>query len=174
MEGTISLGIFDERGKLVRILHRAARIDNFTVEADALGTTWDGKSDSGEDAPPGRYHARGYSIGELKVEQIEQLDLSRGSDRVTVQLVENPLMSKMRPVIDLFVGSDAAGTFLKTVDGLPLFALSQTPNAVNLTISKNGKRTVDVWQSEGTNRMQFRVSNVDQIMEFDCGTFDLK
>ena len=90
-----------------------------------------------------------------------------------MNLVENPLMSKTQS-IDFSVGSDLAGTFLKTSDGLPLFALSQTPNAVNLSISKNGKRTVDVWQSDGTNEMQFRVSNVDQVMEFDCGTFDLK
>jgi len=174
MEGTISLGIFDEHGKLVRILHREARIDNFTTEADSLSTTWDGKTDAGEDSPPGKYHARGYSVGELKVQQFEQADGSHGSDRVTVNLVENPLVNKTRPIIDLFVGSDSVGTFLKTSDGLPLFTLSQTPNAVNLSISKNGKRTVDVWQSYGTNGMQFRVSSIDQIMEFDCGSFDLK
>jgi hypothetical protein len=174
MEGTISLGIFDEHGKLVRIIHREARIDNFTTEADSLSTTWDGKTDAGEGAPPGKYHARGYSVGELKVQQIEQADTSHASDRIAVNLVENPLVSKARPTIDLSVGSDSAGTFLKTSDGLPLFTLSQTPNAVNLSISKNGKRTVDVWQSDGTHEMQFRVSNVDQVMEFDCGTFDLK
>jgi hypothetical protein len=174
MEGTLSLGIFDEHGKLVRILRRGAKIDNFTVEADSLSTTWDGKNDAGEDAPPGKYHARGYSVGELKVQQLEQADTSHGSDRITVNLVANPLVSKARPIIDLFVGSDSAGTFLKTSDGLPLFTLSQTPNAGNLSLSKNGKRTVDVWQSDGTNEMQFRVSNIDQIMEFDCGTFDLK
>jgi hypothetical protein len=174
MEGTISLGILDERGKLVRILHRQARIDDFAVEADSLGATWDGKNDAGEDAPPGRYHARGYSVGELKVEQIEQPDPSRGSDRVTVQLVENPLLSRTHPTIDLSAGSDSGGTFLRTSDGLPLLTLSRTPNAVNLSISKTGKRTVNVWQGDGTNRMQFRVSSLDQIMEFDCGTFDLK
>ena len=174
MEGTISLGIFDEHGKLVRILHREAKIDNFTVEADSLGTTWDGRTDAGEDVPPGKYHARGYSIGDLRVEQSEQADPGSGSERVTVKLVENPLLSRTHPTIDLSAGSDSGGTFLKTSDGLPLFTLAQTTNAVNLSISKTGKRTVNVWQSGGTNGIQFRVSNIDQIMEFDCGTFDLK
>jgi len=174
MEGKISLGIFDEHGQLVRILQREAKIDNLTTEADSLSTSWDGKNDKGDDAPPGKYHARGYSVGELEVQQIEQADSSRGSDHVTVNLVKNPLMSKAHPSIDFFVGSDSAGIFLKTADGLPLFTLSQTPNPVNLSISKSGKRTVDVWQNDGPNQMQFRVSNLDQIMEFDCGIFDLK
>ena len=174
MEGKISLGIFDEHGQLVRILQREAKIDDFIAEADSLSTSWDGKNDEGEDVPPGKYHARGYTVGELKVQQIEPADTSRGSDRVTVNLVKNPLMSKAHPSIDFSVGSDSVGIFLKTADGLPLFTLSQTPNPVHLSISKNGKRTVDVWQSDGTNQMQFRISNLDQIMEFDCGTFDLK
>src|SRR5436309_11706614 len=37
MEGTISLGIFDENKKLVRVLHREAKIDNFTVGENSLG-----------------------------------------------------------------------------------------------------------------------------------------
>src|SRR5476651_2057403 len=45
MEGTISLGIFDATGTLVRVLHREAKIDNFEVDADSLNTTWDGKND---------------------------------------------------------------------------------------------------------------------------------
>src|SRR5439155_19799012 len=47
MEGTISLGIFDSNDKLVRVLHREAKIDNFTIDENALRTTWDGKNDAG-------------------------------------------------------------------------------------------------------------------------------
>ena len=174
MEGTISLGIFDEQGKLVRVLHREAKIDNFTVEADSLSTTWDGKNDAGEDLPPGKYGARGYSVGEWKVEALEQTDSNPGMDHVSVKLVENPLVGGTRPTADLALGSDAAGTFLKITDGLPLFTVSKTPNAAAMSIGKSSKRTVDVWQSDGTSITQFRVSNVDQMMAFDCGTFELK
>ena len=53
MEGTISLGIFDSNDKLVRVLHREAKADNFTIDENALKTTWDGKNDAGEDLPQG-------------------------------------------------------------------------------------------------------------------------
>ena len=70
LEGTISLGIYDTKGKLVRVLHREADIEDFEIGSDALSTTWDGKNDAGEDLPAGKYHARGYVVGELLVEGI--------------------------------------------------------------------------------------------------------
>src|ERR1700730_5300496 len=69
MEGTISLGIFDANKKLVRVLHREAKIDNFTADENSLSTTWDGKNDAGEDLPAGKYRARGYMVAKLKVEE---------------------------------------------------------------------------------------------------------
>src|ERR1039457_7029880 len=60
LEGTISLGIYDANGQLVRVLHQESKLDEFTVGADALVTKWDGKNDDGEDLPPGKYHARGF------------------------------------------------------------------------------------------------------------------
>src|ERR1700704_814839 len=68
MEGTISLGIWDSNDKLVRVLHREAKIDIFTIDENALKTTWDGKNDAGEDLPPGKYRARGYMVAKVKVE----------------------------------------------------------------------------------------------------------
>ena len=59
MEGTITLGIFDSNDKLIRVLHREAKIDNFTIDENSLKTTWDGKNDGGEDLPSGKYRARG-------------------------------------------------------------------------------------------------------------------
>src|SRR5256885_9151889 len=70
MEGTISLGIWDSNDKLVRVLHREAKIDNFAIEENSLSTSWDGKNDSGEDMAPGKYRARGYLVAKLKIEEI--------------------------------------------------------------------------------------------------------
>src|SRR5215510_8406855 len=70
MEGTISLGIYDQAGKLVRILHQNAQLSDFTIGADALATRWDGTDDGHQDSPPGRYHARGYLVGPLKREDL--------------------------------------------------------------------------------------------------------
>ncbi|MEP6955913.1 MAG: hypothetical protein ABI883_03745, partial [Chthoniobacterales bacterium] len=70
LEGTISLGIYDQSGRLVRVLHREADVDDFEIGHDALNTTWDGKGDDGQPLPAGMYHARGYAVGDLPVEGI--------------------------------------------------------------------------------------------------------
>ncbi len=70
LDGTISLGIYDAKGKLVRVLHREADIKEFKIGADALSTTWDGKDDSGENVPAGKYSAHGFVVGDLKVEGV--------------------------------------------------------------------------------------------------------
>ena len=177
MEGTISLGIFDANGKLVRVLHREAKIDNFEVDADSLNTTWDGKNDTGQDLPPGRYRARGYLVGNLKPE-----DLGKSAtpppvdspDHVSVKLVTNPLVSDTRSVVDLGVGFDAKGSFLKTMDGLPLSSVSEAPNLARVFITKKTDKAAEVWQDDGSGFEQFRVPNIDKMMAFDCGYFELK
>src|SRR6188472_1803018 len=70
MDGTISLGIYDQAGKMVRVLHRNAQLDDFAIGADALVTRWDGRDDGHQDLPSGRYHARGYLVGPLKREDL--------------------------------------------------------------------------------------------------------
>ena len=70
MDGTISLGIYDHGGKLVRVLHREDAISEFTAGHDALETVWDGNGENGNPLPNGKYSARGYLVGDLKVEGI--------------------------------------------------------------------------------------------------------
>lgn len=68
MEGTISLGIYDAGGRLVRVLHCEADESAFAVGLNGLITSWDGLDDSGKPAPKGRYAARGVVVGDLVVE----------------------------------------------------------------------------------------------------------
>ncbi|MEP6820851.1 MAG: FlgD immunoglobulin-like domain containing protein [Chthoniobacterales bacterium] len=70
LEGTISLGIYDNAGKLVRVLRREADLDEFDVGSDALSTTWDGNDDAGQPLPAGKYQARGYAVGEIGVDGV--------------------------------------------------------------------------------------------------------
>ncbi len=178
MDGTISLGIYDTNRKLVRVLHREAKIDNFTVDADSLNTTWDGKNEIGEDLPAGKYHARGYLVGRLKVEHVSQAATfpasSEAPGNARVKLMPNPLTNDANAIVDLSVGFDEKGSYLKTMDGLPLSTVSEMPNLVRALISKNNEKSVDVWQDDGTMVEQFRVSNIDKMMAFDCGDFELK
>jgi len=70
MQGTVSLGIYDHTGKLVRVLHRQATGDEFVAALDGYITHWDGLDDNGKPSPPGHYSARGYMVGPIKVTAI--------------------------------------------------------------------------------------------------------
>src|ERR1700731_3444773 len=108
MEGTISLGIFDSNDRLVRVLHRESKVDNFTIDENSLRTTWDGKNDAGEDLPTGKYRARAYAVGRLKVDDVGKVEAppNGAADHVSVKLVTNPLVSDTRSVMELGVGFD--------------------------------------------------------------------
>ncbi len=70
MENAVySVGIYDAKsGKLVRRLCEAAGQNTFKIGLNGLVTSWDGKDDDGKGLPPGKYAARGYAVGPLKVE----------------------------------------------------------------------------------------------------------
>ncbi len=177
MEGTISLGIYDQPGKLVRVLHQNAQLNDFTIGPDALVTRWDGKDDGDQDLPSGRYHARGYVIGPLKLEDLGATSPpSTESDPnvVKIRLIRNPLRKEKRPLAELGIGFNSEGTYMKSSDGLPLFKVSDTPNVTHAWIVAKGENAVDIWQDDGTTTHQYRISNVDQLMAFDCGDFQLK
>ena len=93
---------------------------------------------------------------------------------VKVKLIPNPLRNDRRSIVDLGIGFDNDGSYLKTIDDLPLFTVSETPNLIRALITKKSEKSVDVWQDDGAAVRQFRVSNVDQMMAFDCGEFELK
>ena len=178
LEGRISLGIYDAKGKLVRVLNRQSDLNDFKIGADALVTQWDGKNDSGEDLPVGKYHARGYLVGPLKVEDVSHSGASPVENNsitsVKVKLAPNPLANDQRAIVDLDAGFDSAGSYLKTNDDLPLLSVNESPNLIRVSIMKNGDKSVDIWQTDSTGSRQFRVSNLDQMMAFDCGEFELK
>ena len=388
IEGTISLGIYDSAGKLVRVLHREAEVDAFETGADALSSTWDGKNDAGEALPAGPYSARGYAVSDLPVEGVgfffndwvtdeqaprirrlenlaphaedsllllvtladgstvplglnaqgelaterapdgfdfyefvsperrnlrvrdgvlslhvlteekavawpqlnaprdaaygagdtvwvideadaadgaleikqfsatgeflrrlsiphdepqprvivasrsqdriylleekpglqrlraltlqetkseagqpvsdwkvefektivghEGFTLANGAPRVraegakplpptiTVKLQPNPLEGGKRKKIELAVGLDAQSSFLQTADGLPLHTISETPHLQRVLLAATGEKAADVFQGDSAVVEQFRVTNLDQMMAFDCGAFELK
>jgi hypothetical protein len=185
MEGTISLGIFDANRKLVRVLYREATVDDFRIDENSLNATWDGKNDAGEDLPPGKYRARGYMVARFKLEHIGEAAAppKDASEHVSVKLVVNPLISNTRAIVELSVGLDVNGSFLKTTDGLPLRTITQKPgdavqafNSIvkRALITKGGENTIDVWEDWARTVDQTRLSNVDKMMAFDCGDFELK
>src|SRR5437016_13799221 len=109
LEGTISLGIYDGNGKLVRVLHQVAELNEFIVGADALVTQWDGKNDDGEDLSAGKYHARGYAIGDVAIEETgkrQEPPLIDSPDFVRAKVVSNAFENNEPTVVELTDTSD--------------------------------------------------------------------
>ena len=178
LEGTISLGIYNEWDQLVRVLHQEANLDEFTVGEDALSTKWDGRDDYGQAVAPGKYQARGFVVANLKTERINSSPAApsdfNGNAAVPIKLMANPLANDERPTIKLSVGFDDENSFLKTADGLPVYTIATNPNVRRATVAKAGEKALDVWEDDGTKVEQIRVSNVDKMMAFDCGDFEVK
>jgi hypothetical protein len=342
IEGTISLGIYDPNGKLVRILHRESETDDFTIGHDALVTEWDGKDETEQDLPAGKYSARGFRVGTLAIEgidyffndwvtdensphlkHIDNLSLSetnlrlttelasgervgmlydpgkdtvtrvegsppstdsiRGKDntrwviasaeiqqlspaneilrrlayqpndpqpkaiaasdredkifvleenaelqrvrgltlietkvdaekqqsvsdwrvdfekkivahvnfslengtplatggkptpeKIVLRLQPNPLKRDKPGSVEVAVGFDQDGSYLKTSDGLPLRTISDTHNLSRALLVLHGEKAIDVFQDDGAVVEQYRISGADQMMAFDCGSFELK
>ena len=161
----------------MRVLHHNAQLNDFTIGPDALVTRWDGKDDGNQDVSSGRYHARGYAVGPLKREDLgatSPASTETEPNVVKVRLIRNPLRKDKRPIVELGIGFNSEGSYLKTSDGLPLFKISDTPNVTRVGIAAKGENAVDVWQDDGTKAHQYRISSVDQMMAFDCGDFELK
>ena len=95
-------------------------------------------------------------------------------ETVKTKLQPNPLLKDDRVTVELAVGVDAEGSFLKTADGLPLCTISETPKLIRALVAARGANAIDVFQDDGAVVEQFRVSGVDQMMSFDCGGFELK
>jgi hypothetical protein len=177
LEGTISLGIYDANARLVRVLHQQAQLNQFTIGADALVTQWDGKNDDGEDLPTGKYRARGYLVGLLKVEDLGHVAESppqKSPASVKVKLMANPLANDKRSIIEVAAGVDSDGSYLKTADGLPLFTVSESPNLTRVLLAKAGENSIQIWQDDGAGFHRFRISNLDKMMAFDCGEIEWK
>ncbi len=71
LEGTISLGIYDRSGKLIRTLARHASILSFQIGLNGLISSWDGLTDDSKEAPPGKYEVRGFVVGPMKVDTVK-------------------------------------------------------------------------------------------------------
>jgi hypothetical protein len=178
LEGTITLGIYNEWDQLVRVLHQEAELDEFTVDENGLTTKWDGKDDDGFSVPVGKYSARGFTVGNLKAEPAATATASppdlNVAHPVSIKLMPNPLANDTRTVVELSVGFDDENSFLKMADGLPVYTIAKKPNVRRAALAKAGEKSLDVWQDDGATVEQLRVSNVDKMMAFDCGDFELK
>jgi hypothetical protein len=177
LEGKISLGVYNEWGQLVRVLHQEAEFDEFTIGADALSTKWDGKDDYDYDLPAGKYSARGFLVAPMKIgaETITPGATPSGANSVRIKLVANPLENNERPTVDICAGFDDDDVYLQTIDGLPLVTVAERQDAKSVSLSAGrDNKSVIVFLSNNANVRQVEVGGITKMMAFDCGTFELK
>ena len=175
LEGKISLGIYDESGRLVRVLHQEAEFDEFSIGADALSTKWDGKDDEEHDLPGGKYSARGFLVAPMKIGPETVNTAPPAATSVHIKLVANPLENNERPTINITAAFDDDDVLLETSDGLPLITIGNRGDANSVSVAAGrDPKTIVVFLSNGTNTRQIEVSSLSKMMAFDCGRFELK
>jgi hypothetical protein len=67
VSGTVSLGVYDPGGRLVRIVCDEWTFGRFRIGLNGLSTTWDGLDGAGQPVPSGTYAARGFVVGDVQV-----------------------------------------------------------------------------------------------------------
>jgi hypothetical protein len=178
LEGKISLGIYDEWNKLVRVLHQEAEFDEFAIGADALSTKWDGKDDYDYDLPAGKYSARGFLVAPMKIGAIAEANITGsvppGTNSIHIKLVANPLENNERPTVDISAGFDDDDVYLQSADGLPLLTIAKRNDvkSVSLAAGRDNKSVIVFLSNAGVHQVE--VSGITKMMAFDCGTFELK
>jgi hypothetical protein len=169
MEGVLSMGIYDKKGKLVRVLHREATEKNFTVGLNGFITSWDGKDDAGKTLPAGAYFARGFAVGAVTVEGVA----IHGNDWIEDEEAPRPLgVSELRAR-----GDEAVDVVLKTQTGVevktiefgtpktnplppPAFTVKVTGGKVTVV---RGEETRDFPLGEGESALDAAIGAADAL-----------
>jgi hypothetical protein len=177
MQGTISLGIYDDEGRLVRILRQEAELDEFEVGDDGLSVRWDGKDDGGYDLPAGKYRAHGYIVA-TKAEPVPIGGTVIGppilETPMRVSLVRNPLEKNDAPSADLELDHDDENAYLKTADGLPLVTVATVGDVEYAAFINRSEQALTVLLRRPGDSILVKVSPISKMMAFDCGEFEVK
>ena len=136
VEGVISLGVYDSKAKLVRVLKRAAPFNSFKSGLNGLFIDWDRNDAQGKPVPSGKFFARGVLIGDVKVEGVafHLNDWIHDSDDPRIQkIISATLLSELRPVV--LVGAPQPGlmTFESNGDQSKLTTLTFSPQTIKAT-----------------------------------------
>ncbi len=62
-------------------------------------------------------------------------------DKITQTLQPNPLQKDRTDKVELAIGLDSEGSYLKTTDGLPLRTISDTPNLIRALVDRGSAQT---------------------------------
>jgi hypothetical protein len=106
--GTVSLGLYNAAGELVRVLCDEWTFSRFRIGLNGLSTTWDGLDDAGRPVPAGAYTARGYVVGDVAIsgEAYHFNDWIEGPDAPRIERVAS---AQLLPGGDVLLSARLAG-----------------------------------------------------------------
>jgi hypothetical protein len=93
-------------------------------------------------------------------------------DKIRVRLVPNPLFQEASQDLDIQIGFDARGAFLRTVDGLPIRTLTETPGLKWAVMGREGGKIITIFQSDGAVVEEFKAQRIANTMAFDAGDYE--
>jgi hypothetical protein len=99
----------------------------------------------------------------------------KAEEKITVRLLPNPLFQDAATSVDLQIGFDEKGSFLRTADGLFLWPLTETPRLRWVAFGHDGNsKALTIFQYDGAAVEEFRVRKLANMMAFDAGDYELK
>lgn len=186
MEGPVTMGIFSEEGRLVRLLYRDSPVETIPSGLNGLIMTWDGKDDLGRDVPPGTYRARGLVHGPIRSTALPCFDPVTfppnpqeptgpfTPDRITLRAAEDELLES-RPLLSIRAVSRTDAMDLEA-GGLPLLTLplyaGPTPAKV-LCSHGPGTGTAILAAESGGFRESYLVNGLDRIVPMEAGKLEV-
>ena len=95
-------------------------------------------------------------------------------EKINVRLLPNQLVQNKATNVDVGVAIDAKGSFLRTVDGLPLKRITETPGLkwVAMMREPDGGKAVTIFQSDGAVVEEFKAKKLANMMAFDAGDYE--
>src|SRR5262249_5300237 len=93
-------------------------------------------------------------------------------DKIRVRLIPNPLFQEASQDLDVQIGFDAKGAFLRTADGLPIRTLTETPGLKWAVMGREGGKVITIFQSDGAVIEEFKAQRIANTMAFDAGDYE--
>ena len=95
------------------------------------------------------------------------------TEKFNLRLLPNQLVRNASPSVDVSVGFDAKGSFLRTSDGLALKRITETTGLKWVAMMREPEgKAVTIFQSDGAVVEEFKARKLANMMAFDAGEYE--
>jgi hypothetical protein len=92
--------------------------------------------------------------------------------KIRIKAKPNPLLGEVQAEVELMLGFDAEGSFLRTADGLRIRRLSSTPHLAWAVFGREARQpAIVLLQGDGAVVEELRIGALQEMMTFDAGEY---